>query len=87
MNYQAFIQNARLIDDIVSNTTTGDLEYCGTALEIYDKDGKELFHFVLDDKGEPQALFFSSTEHYRIPIALLEKIIATATRVVTRNGE
>lgn len=75
MNYRAFIREARLIDDIESNTTTGDVDYNGTALEVYDKNGEELFHIVIDEQGEPQILFFASPKDYRMPIDLLERII------------
>lgn len=86
MNYDSFIQNARLIDEIESNTSTGDLEYKGTALEVCDKDGKELFHVVVDDKGRSQFLFFASKEHYRMPTELLEKIIAAARQLVKKEN-
>jgi hypothetical protein len=76
MRYKKIIENAILINDIESNTTTGDLEYPGTALEICNKEGEDLFHFIVDGNGDIQALFFANKYDYRIPVELLEKIVA-----------
>ena len=84
MNYQSFINSAQLISDVESTATTGDVEYPGTALEITDGQGKDLVHFVIDDKGEVHALFFARRENYRIPLDLLEKAIARARDVVKK---
>lgn len=76
------IEGTRLVRDIRSCTTTGDLEYSGTALEIGDETGKELFHVVVDASGERQILFFPSDNGYRIPVDLLERILTRAKDAV-----
>ena len=87
MGYKELISQANLIDDIDSTITTGDLEYDGTALEIWDKNGKELFHVVIDDAGQIQILFFASKEHYRIPAELFERILDRAKEAVRKVNE
>jgi hypothetical protein len=84
MEYTNMIRKARLFkqEDIDSTTSTEDADYNGTALEIFEKNGHELFHVVVDDEGERQILFFPSKEYYRMPIELMEKIIARAKEVV-----
>jgi hypothetical protein len=76
--YLELIERARLVTSPESCTTTGDVEYPGTALEIADQDGNDLFHIVIDSKGRRQVLFFALKENYRLPLDLLEQIIARA---------
>jgi hypothetical protein len=80
--YLALIEGTRLIDHVASCTTTGDVAYPGTALEIADPDGKGLFHVVVDGSGQRQVLFFAAPENYRMPLELLEQIIAGAKQTV-----
>jgi hypothetical protein len=80
--YTEFIEAARLIPSVTSQITTGDVEYPGTALEVSDKDGKELFHIVVDLSGEVQVLFFAQKAHYRLPLSLLEQILNAAKEKV-----
>jgi len=87
MDYSSFIREAKLIDDVESTTTTGDIEYQGTALEIYDPQGKELFHIVVDDEGKKQVLFLENQNKYRIPLELMERIITRAREVVKNENE
>jgi hypothetical protein len=87
MGYKETIGHARLIDDVDSTLTTGDIEYDGTALEIGDKNGTELFHVVIDDAGDTQILFFASEENYRIPVKLMERILNRAKETVRRVEE
>jgi hypothetical protein len=57
MSYDSIIKKARLLREVKSTLTTGDLEYPGTALEVYDEQGNEMFHVVIDMEGEIQILF------------------------------
>lgn len=81
-SYSEIIEGTRLVRNVQSSTTTGDLEYSGTALEIADEVGKELFHVVVDATGERQILVFPSGEGYRIPLDLMERILAKAKDTV-----
>lgn len=80
--YSELIASARLVSSVDSATSTGDLEYSGTALEIADHFGEDLFHIVVDQDGEQQVLFFATSQNYRIPLNLLERIVARAKEVV-----
>jgi len=80
--YLELIERARLVDRVESCTTTGDVEYPGTALEIADVDGKDLFHIVVDGKGQRHVLFFAAQENYRMPLEVLERILAVAREAV-----
>jgi hypothetical protein len=82
MKYLDFIEQAPLIRDIESTTTTGDLDYPGTALEISERGGNEIFHVVVDAYGEQQVLFLPSAEAFRIPLKLIEDIVSKAKEVV-----
>ncbi len=86
-NYLGFIEQAHLVRDVSSTVTTGDLEYPGTALEIEDSEDGELFHVVVDSKGEQQVLFFSHDANYRIPVRLLERILLMARDTVQKVDE
>ena len=85
--YLELIERARLVDSVESCTTTGDVGYPGTALEITDLDGKDLFHIVVDDRGKRQVLFFAAQENYRMPLEVLEQIIARAREAVAPKGD
>lgn len=87
MGYIEVIRHARLIDDVDSVMTTGDVEYSGTALEISDKNGIELFHVVIDDAGDTQVMFFASDAPYRIPVGLFERILIRAKETVRKVEE
>ena len=80
--YSETIEQIRLVREVQSCTTTGDVEYSGTALEIADEEGNELFHVIVDMKGERQILFLPTTQGYRIPLDLMERILTKAKDVV-----
>jgi hypothetical protein len=80
--YLELVERARLVDDVKSCTTTGDVEYPGTALEVTDGDGKDLFHIVVDGKGQRQVLFFAAEENYRVSLEVIERILARARETV-----
>ena len=84
--YTEFIDAARLIPNVTSALTTGDAGYPGTALEISDNDGNELFHIVVNSAGELQVLFLAQDAHYRLPLNLLERILAVAKEKVGKAG-
>lgn len=82
MGYLELIEQTRIIRDVDSCTTTGDPEYPGTALEVYTTDGEEILHVVVDSTGERQVRFLARDHPLRIPLELLEQIIAKAKDVV-----
>lgn len=84
MSYLDVIESARTVreEDIESCLTTGDDDYPGTALEITDKEGNELFHVVLDSQGERQILFWPQGTPYRLPLDLVDKIVTVAKEKV-----
>jgi len=82
MRYMDTIEAARLVTGVEITTTTGDVEYPGTAIEVADEHGEELFHVVMDSSGERQVLLFAHSDNYRIPLARLEKIVAIANEKV-----
>ena len=86
-SYLGTIEQTRLIADVQTCTTTGDVEYPGTALEVTDQEGNELFHVVVDGTGERQVMFFAAEDDYRLPLEVLERIIARARDVVHRHGD
>lgn len=81
-DYRKLIETAPLVSEIASATTTGDLDYNGTALEIASIDGDELFHIVVDDSGQVQFLFFRAEGNFRIPLVVMERIIEAGKRHV-----
>ena len=85
MKYKSFIESAKLIKTIESVSTTGDVEYNGTALEISEKNGDELFHIIVDENGELQILFFASDKNYRMSLELLDEIISKAKQIVIKT--
>ena len=86
-SYLESIEQTRLVANLQSCTTTGDVDYPGTALEITDQDGNDLFHVVVDGKGEQQVMFFATKDNYRLPLEILERIIARAKEVVQPMGD
>ncbi len=76
--YIDFIEQSHLVEDIESTTTTGDLDYPGTALEVWESGGEELLHIVVDSKGQRQVLFLAHEQHYRLTLSALARIIASA---------
>ncbi|MEW4569466.1 hypothetical protein AB1L88_16495 [Tautonia sp. JC769] len=85
-DYKTLIASTPLVREIESTTTTGDLDYDGTALEIATIHGDELLHVVVDENGESQFLFFRSEGNYRIPVAVMERIIEAAKQHVRVTG-
>ena len=85
--YSETIEQTRIVREVRSCTTTGDLEYSGTALEIADEAGRELFHVVVDKNGERQLLFFPSSDGYRMPVEVMEQILAKAKAAVVAIDE
>ena len=81
-SYMQKIEGTPLIADVDTTLTTGDLDYDGTALEVCDKSGNELFDVVVDSRGEKQLWFLPSDRGYRIPLELLERIVETAKQKV-----
>jgi hypothetical protein len=80
--YRDFVEGTRLVSTVEAMITTGDGSYDGTALEVSDENGAELFHVVVDSQGERQLLFFRSEGHFRMPVRLLEEILEEAKREV-----
>ncbi len=78
MSYIEMIEHTRMVDKIDAVVTTGDVGYPGTALEISDQTGRELFHFVVDSNGERQVLFFGGSQSYRLTLSCLEELVARA---------
>ncbi len=85
--YLELIEQARLVGSVESCTTTGDVDYPGTALEIADPNGKDLFHIVVDGRGQRQILFFAAQENYRLPLEILEQIIVRAKELVAAKND
>lgn len=85
--YLELIEQARLVEEVASSTTTGDVEYPGTSLEIADDGENDLFHIVVDRKGQRQVLYFAICENYRLPLDLLERIIARAKETVVPGSD
>jgi hypothetical protein len=81
-NYSSFIEGAELFEHVRAVVTTGDVSYPGTAMEVQNDAGQELFHIVVDSSGTRQVLFLSHQAHYRITLDKLEEIIARAKEVV-----
>lgn len=83
MKYVEFIESIRLIDDTLNSVlTTGDLDYPGTALEVYNDDEEELFTFIINERGERQVLFYDHSIPYRLSLDMLEKLILVAKEKV-----
>ena len=81
-SYLELIEGSRLIESVETCSTTGDVDYPGTAVEVTDKDGMDLFHIVVDGEGRRQVLFFAVQENYRVPFEALERCLAKARDVV-----
>lgn len=82
MRYIEMIEGSHLVRWVDAVTTTGDVDYPGTAMEICDEQGTELFHVVVDSSGEKQVLFLAHPSNYRMPLAQLEEIVAAAKEKV-----
>ncbi|NLF33279.1 MAG: hypothetical protein GX591_20635 [Planctomycetes bacterium] len=74
-SYSRHIEDTELVTDVECTLTTGDLDYPGTALEVLAPDGSELFHVVVDGKGQRQVLFYARDTDFRMPLELLDKIL------------
>ncbi len=81
-DYTRFIEAAPLISQIESTTSSGDLNYQGTAMEVSTTDGDELFHVVVDGNGQIQFLFFRSEGNYRLPLDVMQRVIDSARQCV-----
>lgn len=78
--YIDFIESTPIIDRVEAVVTTGDPEYPGTALEVWEPNGRELFHVVVNSAGERHILFLAG--NYRLTLTQLEEIIAKAKEEV-----
>ncbi len=67
VSYSKTIEDTRLVRDIEVTLTSGDLDYDGMALEVYDEYDNELFHVVVDAKGNRQLLFLA--QFFGVPIS------------------
>lgn len=85
-DYTKMIAAAPLITQIESTTTSGDLDYQGTAIEVSTSDGDELFHVVMDGNGQTQFLFFRSEGNYRLPLEVMQRVIDAARKCVRGSG-
>jgi hypothetical protein len=82
--YAELIESTRLVARVEMTTTTGDISYDGTALEVSDENGNELFHIVVDSQGDRQLLVFGADGDFRLPLSLFEQILATAKQQVNQ---
>lgn len=78
--YIDLIESTPLIDQVEPVLTTGDPDYPGTALEVWEPNGQALFHVVVDAAGNRQILFLAG--NYRLSLTRLEEIIAKAKEEV-----
>ena len=85
-DYTKMIAATPLITEIESTTTSGDLDYRGTAMEVATSEGDELFHVVVDGSGQTQFLFFRSEGNYRLPLELMQRVIDAAQQCVRVTG-
>ena len=85
--YLDWIESTRLITEVDSCTTSGDVDYPGTALEITDKSNRDIIHVVVDSTGKRQVMILAQADDYRLPLELLEEILNTAKKRVSHvNG-
>jgi hypothetical protein len=84
--YLAFVERTRVVDRVEACVTGGDVEYPGLVVEICDPEGRELFHVIGDGKGGCQLLVFAAQDHFRLPLDVLEPLLARAKSVVARTG-
>jgi hypothetical protein len=82
--YSEWIDETRLVARIELTTTTGDASYDGTALEVSDENGSELFQIVVDSQGDRQLLMFGADGNFRLPLPLLEQVLAAAKQHVNQ---
>jgi len=83
--YMNHIEETHFVAEVESSLTSGDLDYPGTALEIRELGGEELFHVVVTSNGEQQVLFYAQGQDYRLPLDLVAQILNTAKEKVTRT--
>ena len=81
-SYLEFIESAKLFERVETTLTGGDVDYNGTALEVNSEKGEELFHVVVDSKGEQQVLIFRGEGNYRIPLKIFNEIIEVSRKKV-----
>ena len=81
-SYTELIESTPIIRHVETTVTTGDLDYNGTALEVEDASGNELFHVVVDEKGEQQFLIYPMQERVRMPLQVLEEVLLFAKKKV-----
>lgn len=81
-SYMHLIESTPLVSRIEITTTSGDVEYDGTALEVTDQKGNELFHVIVNATGDRQLLFFRSEGNFRIPLRFVEDVIEVAKEKV-----
>lgn len=82
MKYTDFINSIPIADGKLSSTlTTGDVDYPGTALEVYVED-KELFDFVVNEKGELQVIVYPNNASYRLSFSLFEEMVRLVSEKV-----
>ena len=81
-SYTEMIESIPIIRHVETTVTTGDLDYNGTALEVEDASGNELFHVVVDEKGEQQFLIYPMQERVRMPLHVLEEVLLFAKKTV-----
>lgn len=81
-SYAEMIEETPIIRHVETTVSSGDLDYNGTALEVEDASGNELFHVVVDEKGEQQLLVYPVNERFRIPLHVLEEVLLFAKKTV-----
>ncbi|WP_020593620.1 hypothetical protein [Kiloniella laminariae] len=82
--YKDIIESSLLIEKYDSCLTTGDIEYEGTALEIMDQNGEEIFHIVVDNRGVLQVLMFPRDEPFRLDLDMLIEIMVNSKGIVRK---
>lgn len=85
--YLDAIERSHLIRRVETCVTTGDPEYPGLAVEVCDTEGRHLFHVVLDGKGACQILVLATQDDFRLPLDVLQPVLAWARSVVAPSGD
>jgi hypothetical protein len=78
--YSEAIADIRCVH-LEATLTTGDASYPGTAVEVCNETGADLFHFVIGPDGKREVVFFT-TESFRISLQEMETLVAKARLVV-----
>lgn len=81
-SYSELIESIHLVSEVDTCVTTGDLDYPGTAMEVSEAKGEELFHVVVSAEGEHQLLVFAREQGFRLPLHLLERVLTRAREAV-----